>query len=113
MAFKPCKRCSKYFWALRHALRCESCRDAFGRDPDEQAKKSAVRQVRRAIAHGELVRQPCEKCGRSPAHAHHEDYSRPLEVQWLCPLHHKWEHMPRMKAARIERLTAPQPDRDW
>lgn len=37
---------------------------------------------------GVLVRQPCEVCG-SKAQAHHNDYSKPLEVRWLCPLHHK------------------------
>lgn len=24
--------------------------------------------------------------------AHHEDYSKPLEVIWLCAIHHRWVH---------------------
>jgi transcriptional regulator with XRE-family HTH domain len=46
-----------------------------------------------AIERGELVRQPCEKCGSTKRiHAHHEDYAKPLEVVWLCPGHHVRRH---------------------
>lgn len=33
-----------------------------------------------------------EECG-DKLHAHHSDYSKPLKVVWLCPLHHTREHM--------------------
>lgn len=45
-----------------------------------------------AIARGELVRQPCEVCGAEKADAHHPDYSKPLDVMWLCRAHHIAEH---------------------
>ena len=36
-------------------------------------------------------KQPCEVCGSSCAVAHHDDYTKPLEVRWLCLSHHqKW-----------------------
>lgn len=38
-----------------------------------------------------LAPLPCERCG-AKAHAHHEDYDKPLEVVWLCPIHHKQRH---------------------
>lgn len=45
--------------------------------------------VARAIKRGELKRQPCAVCGAvERIHAHHEDYARPLDVVWLCALHH-------------------------
>lgn len=48
---------------------------------------------RRALNQGSLVRQPCEKCGSvKDIHGHHEDYSKPLEVRWLCKKHHEMEH---------------------
>jgi len=42
---------------------------------------------------GILIAQPCEICGITEnIHAHHEDYSRPLEVRWLCAYHHSRVH---------------------
>jgi len=34
----------------------------------------------------------CEQCGAPNAHAHHDDYSRPLDVRWLCRTCHGIEH---------------------
>ena len=48
--------------------------------------------VRRAISSGRLVRQKCEKCSALNTHAHHEDYDKPLQVLWLCPICHKHAH---------------------
>jgi hypothetical protein len=48
--------------------------------------------VRRAIDSGRLTRMPCEKCGVNEAEAHHMDYSKPLEVKWLCKSHHVEQH---------------------
>ena len=45
-----------------------------------------------AIANGSLVRKPCEKCGAVRVDAHHDDYSRPLDVRWLCRGHHLEHH---------------------
>ena len=39
-----------------------------------------------------LERMPCEICGDSIVEAHHDDYSKPLEVRWLCQSHHKQWH---------------------
>lgn len=55
-------------------------------------KVEARRQVRLALRAGTLTREPCEKCGSPASHAHHKDYSRPLEVTWLCQPCHKAEH---------------------
>ncbi len=58
----------------------------------DKQKKNARNMIRNHIARGKLTRQPCEKCGLPNAHAHHDDYSKPLEVKWLCPQHHKEVH---------------------
>jgi len=47
--------------------------------------------VSNAVRDGKLKKQPCEVCG-AKAHAHHEDYSKPLEVVWLCHAHHMERH---------------------
>lgn len=58
--------------------------------PVETKARSAVNN---AIKAGKLVRGPCEVCGSTKRiHGHHRDYSKPLEVQWLCASHHKAAH---------------------
>jgi hypothetical protein len=51
--------------------------------------KRAQLAVGRAIRAGRLMRQPCVKCGAINSHGHHADYAKPLEVVWLCPVHHR------------------------
>jgi hypothetical protein len=53
--------------------------------------RDAVRAYQ--IMRTKLVPQPCEVCGATKAHAHHENYSAPLDVRWLCPSHHRKEHL--------------------
>jgi len=55
-------------------------------------KHKAHVAVRNAIRSGKIVRMPCEICGESRSHAHHDDYSEPLVVRWLCALHHHRTH---------------------
>lgn len=56
-------------------------------------KHQAHMIVRNAIKAGTLKVQPCERCGFAlGVQAHHEDYSKPLEVVWLCKTHHGERH---------------------
>lgn len=56
--------------------------------------------VERAVKKGRLVPLPCEVCGawrfRSDGQrdivAHHDDYNKPLDVRWLCKVHHAEWH---------------------
>jgi hypothetical protein len=67
-------------------------------------KSSARAAVQRAISAGRLARQPCEVCGSEVAiHAHHDDYSKPLEVRWLCEPHHIEHHAQELRRAAEER----------
>lgn len=55
-------------------------------------KREANTAVYRAVKAGKLIRPAaCQDCGIScKPHAHHEDYSKKLEVVWLCcPCHKK------------------------
>jgi hypothetical protein len=47
--------------------------------------------LRNGIRDGKIERKTCEICG-DKAHAHHSDYSKPFDVQWLCALHHHRHH---------------------
>jgi len=62
--------------------------DKYSRFKYLDPRASAVqRKTRRAVAAGRLVKpKNCSKCGRTdkPIQAHHEDYSEPFKVTWLC-----------------------------
>ena len=59
---------------------------------DVETRKRAWGMVRKAVKSGELLKQPCARCGYAIAHAHHSDYSQPLVVTWLCAGCHRREH---------------------
>lgn len=62
-------------------------------DPMKHQRWKARSKARRAIRGGKLQRQPCEVCGAERVEAHHDDYSQPLNVRWLCPTHHREHHV--------------------
>lgn len=48
--------------------------------------------VHKALAAGQLQKQPCEVCGAKVVDAHHDRYDEPLNVRWLCRSHHTQLH---------------------
>lgn len=110
--------------------RCRTCEKKWKQDHYEEQKESqrryrekrprarrATGMVRDALASGALVRQPCEICGDEKAQAHHDDYSKPLDVRWLCHDHHvdfhrdfQWEYED--LKAEVKRLKSAVEERD-
>ena len=62
-------------------------------DHEHPEKIKARNAVNNALRDGRLVKMSCGvfDCFLE-AEAHHEDYSKPLDVQWLCTKHHKQLH---------------------
>jgi hypothetical protein len=57
------------------------------RHPD---RKRARQAVANAIRDKKLTRGPCGDCGTTDGvEGHHEDYSQPLKVDWLCRKCHR------------------------
>lgn len=69
--------------AVRHATKW------FESNPEA---RRAHKLVYLAIKRGALKECPCVVCGSKRSVAHHEDYDKPLDVVWLCQIHHKERH---------------------
>jgi len=50
-------------------------------------KRAAHEALRYAVRSGKIEKpNNCETCGKETGlHGHHDDYYKPLDVQWLCP----------------------------
>jgi len=51
---------------------------------DQKLRSRARAYARVYLRRGKLQRGPCERCGSDRAQMHHHDYTRPLEIYWIC-----------------------------
>lgn len=74
---------------------CRACHNAAARakrkkyselSPEQKLKAKARCYAKEYKRRGKLVPKPCERCSAPAADTqmHHADYSKPLQVQWLC-----------------------------
>lgn len=73
---------------------------------DERVKSNARRLATYYTKVGKIPREPCQKCGAQKSEKHHPDYSRPLEVEWLCRRCHRAAHA----QGRGQLVSLPAPD---
>jgi hypothetical protein len=62
--------------------------------PEEKLIRQAARDyLNRLIRRGVVKRKDCEVCGSDKnVEAHHDDYEKPMDVRWLCRIHHDEHH---------------------
>ena len=84
---KRCANCGE--WQTDSRNYCSGCRITLALE--QQAKMNARALARVSLYRGRIQRQPCEVCG-AWAEMHHDDYSKPKDVRWLCPQHHRDWH---------------------
>lgn len=61
----------------------------------DPVKREARNKLSNALRDGKIKKPPeCQICAVSDErlHGHHEDYSRPLDVIWVCPACHAFVH---------------------
>ena len=64
---------------------------AISKHEKKYPKRAAARsKLKYWVKTGKLTRGACKICGTDKSiEAHHTDYSKSLEVEWYCSLHHK------------------------
>lgn len=82
-------------WAKEHNF--SSYVVARNRLPGNREKHLARMKIYYQVKIGKMKKGNCEYANCSnPVEAHHEDYSKPLEVRWVCKKHHELIHHPRI-----------------
>lgn len=79
-----------------HHRRAEAAKE-YDRTHRDPLKRKARWTVQNALRSGTIVKpDTCSECGsETPSrrlHAHHKNYSEPLNVRWLCTFCHGTEH---------------------
>lgn len=97
----PCKREYERLYRIKRALdgnpiKCAriSLEDQRKYESTPKRKKLAAVRIKLnyAVKIGKVTKSPCVICGDEKSQGHHEDYSKPLEVIWLCRKHHIERH---------------------
>jgi len=62
------------------------------RDPKLRIRWMARWAAQKAVESGKLIKTACQQCeSATKVEAHHADYTKPLEVAWLCfSCHREW-----------------------
>lgn len=104
---RECSKCGKMHNRMRDhstgelASYCFECQAAYTRarrpkyqdmSPEQKLKANCRAYAKVYLRRGKLIRQPCKLCSEPNTEMHHEDYSKPLEVTWLCKLCHVRYH---------------------
>lgn len=118
---KTCGRCGKprdieQVYGKYQSRRCRACHAADMREfrrhvpmtPEQRRKDNARSYASQYLKRGIIKRQPCQSCGDPKAQMHHHDYSKPLEVEWLCRRCHLLHHA----AERPVPAPPPRPPRE-
>lgn len=95
-----CSWCNVVIENFKKKNYCKKCAAKYNREwrkknppsPEQKLKDFVRGKTYYEIKMGRLIRKPCEICGESKVEAHHDDYSKPFEIRWLCIKHHHEFH---------------------
>jgi hypothetical protein len=96
-----CSWCDAVIDNFKKKNYCKKCAAKYNREWRKEHPSTGEKKIRDnvrfktyyAIRSGKLIRKPCEVCAELKVEAHHDDYTKPYDVRWLCGKHHKEHHM--------------------
>ena len=91
---RMCQRAAERVWERNNPRRNENLKLRRGKWPE---KERARKMIAKRLERGSMVKpNRCEDCGGEFSgrgiQGHHDDYSKPLEVRWLCQRCHRAVH---------------------
>ena len=70
------------------------------------SKRNAHIALNNALRFRHVIKRPCV-CGSDDVQAHHADYAKPLDVEWLCTQCHAKLHRAERAIERLRRINDP------
>lgn len=67
-----------------HAGKQREFRQHHSLTESQRMKMNARSYLHVYVKRGKIIKAPCAKCNNIKSEAHYPDYSKPLEVIWLC-----------------------------
>jgi len=99
---RECSKCGGEIENSREKQRyCKNCHNEHARKTRKKHKELTEEQKLKAncrsylntyLKRGKIKKEPCVICGDNNSEAHHNDYTKPLKVVWLCREHHLLFH---------------------
>jgi len=96
-------------WSLKRKQEGRQMRDFLRQVVKFPEKYKARYTLKDAVKSGKVKKEPCVVCGNVKSQGHHDDYSKPLQVKWLCQIHHADLHF---NFRRYASLDTPLTDKD-
>ena len=94
-----CRKC--------HAEYARMTRPKYGEmTPEQKQRNNASAWAHQAVKRGDIKRLPCSDCWAEKAEMHHEDYTKPLTVIWLCRRCHLLRHKVEKEHEAVRNLQA-------
>lgn len=94
-----CTNCGKQKENVKKGY-CNDCAATYMREwrkshpltEQQKFKNNVRRKTNMRIERGLILKYPCETCGNIESEAHHDDYTKPYDIRWLCRQHHLQHH---------------------
>ena len=100
-SIRLCRRCAQYIYRYKQKVEYKEQQKGYfkswrkkhpekGMEHYWKFRDRAIARdlARAALRKGIISKRPCQVCGSEKSEMHHEDYSKPYDVIWLCKKHH-------------------------
>ncbi len=114
---QTCPVCQEKYDRGRGNGYCQDCHNEYMRNwrpkysqltPEQQLRANCRSYANVYKRRGLLQQEACQCCGDPNSEMHHKDYSKPLDVDWLCRQCHLNEHRDMVPRGSLAKKNQPE-----